>query len=161
MCVFTHVFLFPWKCRLETGPPNNLGLFRETPGLPWRGAPGTDSMLGDGRTFPVQKKTGITPGRDGEGTSMLEGLLRARTSCLIPGSVFCSMGTPPIPTTRHIGLRHVHRFRFDDDKANACPPKERQRGDKIWKVDRVQEVSCQSDRQLARGKKVDQHGKPK
>ena len=92
-CVFTPIFSFTWKCRLETGPPKNLGLFWETPGLPWRGAPGTDSMLGDGRTFPVKKKkkNGISPGKDGEGTSMLEGLLRARTSCLIPGSVVFSL----------------------------------------------------------------------
>ena len=37
--------------------------------------------------LPTKKKTGISPGKDSEGTSMLEGLLRARTSCLILGSV--------------------------------------------------------------------------
>ena len=35
----------------------------------------------------LPEKKGISPGKDGEGTSMLEGLLRARASCLIPGSV--------------------------------------------------------------------------
>ena len=48
--------MFTRKRRLETDPPKNLGLCWEAPGLAWRGAPGTDSMLGDGRTLPVKKQ---------------------------------------------------------------------------------------------------------
>ena len=109
--VSTHVFSLTWKCRLETGPLKNLGLCWETPGLPWRGAPGTDSMLGDGRTFPV-KKTGISPGKDGEGTSMLEGLLRARKTLFNSREEICPECVLQALLILHIGFWLSEGFLF-------------------------------------------------
>ena len=82
---FHSRFFFYMEVQARNRFPQESRVPEEIPGLSW-GTLG-NFYVRRWSYIPTKKMTGISPEKDGRGTSILEGPLRARTSCLIPGSV--------------------------------------------------------------------------